>query len=224
MNNIIKISDKKLFYAVVSLDKTKLYIISIFNYDQEKLIKRIYEVPGLLYNNFNFFDTIRINIYNKFLAFCSNGIYMNESFSALIVFSYPNSTETNIELTDFLQNNEIKINNITIEVKDMCKIENNIFGYISTGIKIISINKSSNEYLSFNNGIEISENQILANEDILKLEIEKTDDIYEQFNYSLQYVCIAKDPEYSDYLNYPIKIEDTGTTNKEDNFYESNRV
>ena len=58
-----------------------------------------------------------------------------------------------------LKNNSIKINNIKLEIKNLCKIENNIFGYILTGIKIIEITKN-NGYLSFLDGTNLVEEQL----------------------------------------------------------------
>jgi len=222
LNDFIKVDDKKIYFAAVSLDRIKLYIISIYNYDQDKFMQRIYEINSFVYNEYYFYNTIRINIFNNYLAFCLNGFVPGSiSASSLIVFSYPNSTDIDNELSQYLfNNNEIKINNITLEPKKLCKIENNIFGLILTGIKIIEINKTSNEYLSLLNGTELTQNKFLSINDNLKLIISKNENIYNIFNYKIKYSCQATEPEYEEYNKYPIDFEDTGTSNKENSFFE----
>ena len=138
--------------------------------------------------------------------------------STLTIFSYPNSTDIKNELIEYLfKNNDIKINNITLESKSLCQIENNIFGLILNGIKIIEVNKTS-EYLSFPNGTEIAKDMLLALSDILKLNINKNENIYNIFSYSIEYACQATEPKFEEYNNYTIELNDTGN---EKTFFES---
>ena len=126
--------------------------------------------------------------------------------STLTIFSYPNSTDINNELIEYLfKNNDIKINNITLESKSLCQIENNIFGLILNGIKIIEVNKNS-EYLSFPNGTEIAKDMLLTLSDILKLNINKNENIYNTFSYSIEYACQATEPNFEEYNNYKNKF------------------
>ena len=183
MSDIIKVKDKKIFLVAISLDKIKLYVVSIFNYNKNYLIKRMYEIYGFNYNEYYFYNIMKIIIYNKFLVFGSNGFVRNgTSFSALTIFSYPNNIDTNIELSDYLlNNNDIKINNIKLKVQDLCIIDNNIFGLILTGIKILEIQESSYEYLSIINGEKIKKDDFLDIEDILISVIQKTSNYYPIF-------------------------------------------
>ena len=51
--------------------------------------------------------------------------------SSLIIFSYPNSADINNEIEQsLLKNNDIKINNINLEIKNLCNLDNNIFGHL----------------------------------------------------------------------------------------------
>ena len=84
-NDIIKIFDKKIFFVAVSLDSTKLYVISIYNYDQQKIMERIYEINSFFFNGYYFYNVIRLQIFVNYLAFGSNGFSNEkESFTALI--------------------------------------------------------------------------------------------------------------------------------------------
>ena len=226
LNDIIKVSDKKIYFVAVSLDRTKLYIISIYNYDQNdqnKIIQRIYEINSFKYSKYIFCSTIRLSIFNNYLAFFSDGdLGKNGTVSSLIIFSYPNSTDIDNELTKYLlNNNDIKINNITLEAKNLCKIENNVFGHILTEIKILSIDKTSNEYLSLHNDTELTQGFLSINEN-LKLVISKSDSIYNKFTYTIKYTCQATEPDYEEYNKYPIYIEDKGTSQKEDYYFKKN--
>ena len=215
LNDIVKISDGKIFFAAVSKDMKSLYIVSIHNTQANSVLyymKRIYHINGFIYNDYSFNSAIRLSIFNNYLAFCSNGVTSNEkNFSSLIMFSYPNSTDLNQEITHLLLNgNETSINNISIDIKKLCLIENNIFGLDLTGLKIIEVyNNSNNSYLlSSLNNKEISKGQLLLLNDSLNLYIQKKDNIYDKFTYGIKYSCVASEPSYNEYNNYTISFED----------------
>ena len=223
-NDFIKVSDKKIIYVTISLDKLDLYIILINNYHQEKLAIRIYKTNAISKNSYVFSMGMQISIYNNYLALVSNGFYDSKLWSSLIIFSYPSNTDINNEISNYLFNyNDIKIDNITLRVKNLCTIENNIFGYILTELIIIQIYKTSNHYLyKLNNFEEISENMHLTMDQILKLKIEKNNNgFYDTFLYGIKYSCLATEPEFEEYNKYTIDYKDTGTSQKEDDFFDS---
>jgi len=214
LNDIVKLSDGKICFAAVSNDKKSLYIVSIYNADNtdaDDFIKRIYHINSFTFNDYNFNDTIRLTFFNKYLAFSSNGLTnTNVTFSSLIIFSYPNSTDLSKEITHLLLNdNEISINNINIVLKNLCSIENNIFGHVLNGTKIIEVYKSSNDayLLSLTGNTEISKDQILSIDDILKLNIQKNGSVYNKFTYGIKYSCLASEPSYEEYNSYTIDFE-----------------
>ena len=223
LNDIVKLSEGKIFFAAASNDKKSLYIVSIHNIEITDIhfyyIERIYHVNSLIYNDFAFNDTIRLTIFNNYLALCSNGLTNAKvTFSSLIIFSYPNSTDLRKEITHLLLNdNEININNITIDLKNLCLIENNIFGHVLIGVKIIDIYKSScDAYLiSLSNNKEISKEQLLPIDDKLKLVIQKNGDIYNKFTYGIKYSCFSNVSSYDKHNSYPIAIEDKKNKGKE---------
>ena len=55
--------------------------------------------------------------------------------SSLFIFSYPNSTDFSIDITD----NITSFDNLIIKLNEKCKIENNIFGYIFLELKYMII-------------------------------------------------------------------------------------
>ena len=223
-NDFIKVSDKKVIYVTISLDKLDLYIISIINYHQEKLAIKIYKTNAITKNSYSFYMGMQISIYNNYLALVSNGYYNSKLWSTLIIFSYPSNTDINNEISKYLFNyNDIKIDNITLEIQNLCNIENNIFGYILTKLTILQIYKTSNHYLyKLNNFEEIKKDMNLTMDQILKLKIEKNNNgFYDTFLYGIKYTCLATEPEFEEYKKYTKDYIDTGTSQKEDYFFDS---
>ena len=217
LNDIVKLSEGKIFFAAVSKDKKSLYIVSIFKFgdiNKDYFVERIYHINSFEFNDYSFNDTIRLAIFNTYLAFCSNGLTNAKvSFSSLIIFSYPNSTDLSIDITHLLLNdNEKKINNITIELEKLCSIENNIFGHNLTGIQIIEVYKNSNDVylLNLTDNSIISKDQNLPLMGSLKLNIQKNGNVYNKFTYGIKYSCLAIDSIFEDYNSYAIDIDYKG--------------
>ena len=76
---------------------------------------------------------MRMQLYNNLIAFAfsfcrQDDCFMNESLhsSAFLIFGYPNGTDGSLNITDFLlKNNDIKINNITIDLNNNFTIYKN---------------------------------------------------------------------------------------------------
>ena len=96
---------------------------------------------------------IRANLYNNnFIAFafsfCNKEICNdenNEHYSGFMIFSYPSGKDIDLNVTDYLlKNNDIKIDNITINLIENVFIENNIFGYEYSQVQITDISGCNN--------------------------------------------------------------------------------
>ena len=88
---------------------------------------------------------MKAHLYNNFVAlafsYCNKTSCYTDTdgdhYSAFILFSYPNRTNSIINIKEHLfRNNDISINNITLFLKQEAKIENNIFGYVYNGFNI----------------------------------------------------------------------------------------
>ena len=138
--DMIKIEDKKIFFVATSVDRDKLYIFSIFNYNNDKFVERIYSINTKDLYDYSFSLMIKIALYKQFLVLGSS--YKdpsNTDYSSLVFFSYPNTTEVLLDISNYLSlDNKIKIYNLTLELKGEYLMENNLFGYIYSGIQIIS--------------------------------------------------------------------------------------
>jgi len=122
LNELIKISTEKICFLSTSNAKDILYIVLINIFGTEKLVIRYYDIEVFKLYKYKFFKDIRAHLYNNFIAFafsfCQQEIceYENsDHYSGFMIFNYPNGTDTNLNVTDYLlRNNDLNINNITI--------------------------------------------------------------------------------------------------------------
>ena len=121
---------------------------------------------------------MRVHNFNNYLAmgfsFCPSNQCNNdedEHYSALIIFSYPNSIDTSLNLKDhLLNNNDVNIKNLEINLKTQLNLENNIFGYILSNIFIKIVDGTPPEYKAIsskNISKEIKENYNLEEDEYL---------------------------------------------------------
>ena len=159
-NDLIKLKEDKTCFSSIIKEKTTIYIILIYLLDDTKYKARYYSINlNNIYKYKIFFD-IRTHNYNNFISFafsyCQNNLDCykddDEHFSALILFSYPNSTDNSSDLYKFLVNNyNSTINDFSVNLEKEVRIENNILGYVfkSILIKNISNCRESNNAIIF---------------------------------------------------------------------------
>jgi hypothetical protein len=202
-NDLIAVNNNKFYFVSISIYK-QLYIISINNYNEEKFAIRIYKIELINLYNFILYLNIKLAIYNNFLALATTHSSSNHVYPSLIIFSYLNSTDTYMNIEEYLiKNNNITINAISMDVK--CVLENNIFGYIFKGIHLSILsykeNNNNNIYLSTLNNTKITTKDIFLDVNETKnlnLNIDESDN-YNSFNFTIEYYCIATEPDYESY-------------------------
>ena len=220
--DLIKIEDKKFYFIGCSINRETYYIISIFNYNQENFIQRVYSINIRNLYEMYIFTIVKASIYKNFLALGSSLEALDKKcHSFLLIFSYPNTAEISFDLYDYISNNnDSKIYDLILELKGEYIMENNIFGYIYFGIKIFENCKDlENIYLSDLNGEKIENEFLLAEKEKIKIIIPKNN-IYEPFNCKFKYAVVVTEPEYSKFNEYPIEI--TGDTENEKNYFKRN--
>ena len=225
--DMIKVEDKKFYFAGVSINNEKIYIVSFINYKEDKFVYKIFSLDKQIYN-YDFCEYVKMELYNNFLVLGANyeDPIANRS-SIIIIFSYPNTTEVDIDLEDYLlKKNDTTINNLTIELNGKYIIDNNIFGYIYSGVQIIENCMDVNDiYIADINEIKIVNNYFLPNNKKIILKIPKSEN-YEPFICKIKYAAVVMEPEYFQYNQYPIDIayvgdlEDSGD---EETFYNNNK-
>ena len=213
LNDLIKISDEKICFISTSDDKDKLYIVLIKILDTDKIVIRYYSIEIYLLNNYKFFLQMRQHLYNNYISFafsfCINNLCSDDSdehYSGLIIFSYANGTDYNLDLTNYLfNNNDIKIYNFVINLKKNVTIDNNVFGLIYKGIRIKNILNCHNiDFVSsINENKDINTNYILEKNEDIKLKF--PNNIINKVNCTISYQYIITEPDFSEYNKYTIE-------------------
>ena len=206
LNDLIRIDNKTVCFISVSKDKLSLMVVMIDilyynNYSIRYYLIKIYELK-----NIKFYFETRIHPYNQFVtlgfSFCTSGecnSNQDEYSSALMIFSYPNSTNIEFDLVDYLLNNTNE--NITINLTENSIIDNNIFGLEIYGVKIINLCES--DLLSFsieNNGIELENELIVLKNESIKIDLNK--DKFGEMECKIYFQIIANEPDYETLSSY----------------------
>ena len=198
-NEMIKLSDCKFCFVCYNANKTNIYIIIINNYDGEKIkIRYFYAVLYKIYF-YRFPNKLQIDLYNNLIsmAISFKNDYASEVKTFLIIFSYPNSTDFDVNITENLKN----FTNININPKEKCIINNNLFGYIYSGIKILNF---TDGYEIVNNGQEINKADILE-EGNFELVLSKK--INMPIKGIIEYAMVVTEPNYDVYKEYNAIID-----------------
>ena len=235
LNDIILITEQKICYVSTSDNREALYIVLINIIDKKEFILRYYTTNLYSLYQYKIFWELRANSYNNFLSiafsFCKSNQCSEDDnlhYSAFMIFSYPNGTDTTLNLKDFLlSNNDSNINNITINLVETAYIENNIFGYVFSRILIKEkigcedINLLSTKYkeviIEGDYGLEEAEN--------IKIEF-KNKEYFNNINCTIQYGYIATEPTFEEYEKFiTIKVgDDENYFNKEIGKYEGKTI
>ena len=177
-NAILKLEKNRFGIIQISNNREIIYIIIYKTYNNDmNIIARYYTINLYQLYFLKIAKDIDTILYNSFLvtafSFCNGNEEFNNctnSFSSLILFSYPNSTEYTINLIDHLKeyNHTFPLNEI---LDNQIKIDNNIFGLIVKGIKILSYPKNNKEIIislySYIKEVIVNENDFInKNEEI----------------------------------------------------------
>ena len=193
-NDLIKLDIKTFCYITVSNDNKNLKIFIFNNIIDQKIILRKYILNIYEKNQLLFGQELKMTFYNDFIALTTVA-FINDfiiSYPYLMIFSYPNSTDFNIDITQTLKS----FKNPIINFNEKCKIENNIFGYEFVGIKLIELyngiqllNEDDKSKILigniFNNNVELIINETIQLNSTIRIE----------------YAMIVKDPPYDLYKN-----------------------
>ena len=173
-------------------NKVSIEIYKLLNYKIWKDIK------GYLFNDF-----IILGVSYCFLDECSEIELYNYS-STLMMIGYPNSDDYELNIITYLNSDgNNSIDNLIFDLAENMTIDNNIFGYIYNGTKIINVNNNGQIYLvsSISNDV-INNNHILTKDE--KIKIEFKDNLYKKSEYQLEYSYIVTEPEYNEFIEYSV--------------------
>ena len=172
---------------------------------------------------------LKIHIFNtQYLSlgasYCNDKMCDNDKnsiFSSfIIIFSYPNITDINLNLIDYLlKNNSIHITNLKFDLYENVIIENNLFGYQKEKILIAKIIKNGDIIISSdNNENELTEGDYIDKENKIKF-IFSNEEIFSKMNIIIEYMLYIQKPDYSNYNDHSVFIDDTFADINDENDY-----
>ena len=214
MNDIIKLDDKKICF-LSSNNYDILYIVIINDYNEGKIKIRYYEINMNNLYLCTLKDLLKMSLYNDFiaLAFNYNKITLDgyEESSSLLLLSYPNSKDFEIDITQYFTT---PINNIIIDLNSKCNIDNNIFGLIPIGIKIINFDDIFT-LLSLKSYNTISIGELIDTDENITLLVNGINNF--PIIGKIEYAMIITEPEYNIYNRYVNKVEYNGDGEDDEN-------
>ena len=219
LNDVIKINNKRFSFISTSQDRLILYIVLFDVYNNDQNIKlRFYKINLYHLYNYKIHKEISSNLYNNCLALSlsvCNSMQCEDKdtdnfFTTLLIFSYINKKDFNINITSYFSEIENTDNDdIYLNFPDL-QIDNNIFGYqIIQQIKIISIPNEINLYKIENDN---TKTQININDEYspnMKIMINPKNNILKtDATYYIEYQFQCSEPDYNTFNQYPDKIID----------------
>ena len=235
INDLIKMNDKKICFSAVGTDKDFLYIVLINIFGNNLVKIRFYSLPMFSLYKFKVLFDLRIHNYNNFLAvgtsYCPNqqcDDNNNDHYSALIIFSYPNSLDTEFNLENYLfDNNNVTFNHVEIDLKKYLIFQNNIFGYILNNVRIREILNCGDYkfFLSTDEDIPILGYYNLNKDENIIIKYKGEGNVYPILNCIVKYSFIATEPDLNNYDIYPeIKFGDEDNDELFEKFQYEGRV
>ena len=213
LNDIIKISENRVAFSSVGVNKDILYIIliNLYGEDSIKLKIRYYLVKLYALYHYKILLDIKLINYKKILtiglSLCDNencSSDNDEHFVGLILFGFPNGTDSEFNLDKYFLKNNINFSGIEIDLKNQLNIENNIFGYILSSITINDLLDCGDYklYSSKYENNEIGKNYSLSPDENIKIKYAGPENYYPNLNCKIGYVFKATEPEIDIYNNF----------------------
>ena len=212
-----KISDSKLCYISFPNQNSTTFkgyyiAVALLNFiGTQSMTIRYYYIKMNLFFGYALDSNFKFNIYNNYIALCfSARTYEYGDQTAFMLLSYANNTYQNFDIIDILlYDNEIKISNISYDLKEHLKIENNIFGYKIEKSEVLEKKNCEKFDMKFiKNDIFIQANsQLILDDTIFKIIFEENEnDIYYKGNCTIKLNLYITDPDFEEYENYPDSI------------------
>ena len=230
LNDIITFNNNTICFVSSSNDKLKLNILVFSLYDNDNYMNIRYFLVNIWEeNNIKFYCELKLNIFKDFLLMAFSNCEEEDCdeygegkhLSSLIFFNYANSSEIDFDVLEYIYPTNKNIqNDMFINFEEKLLIENNIFGYILKGTKIIN---HSNDIKLLKNGVTIELGTIIDKGENVQLK-SNTDVDYYKGNYTIEFAYVLTEPDYGTNNNYMTYINSTyGNDKKEEKeFFEKN--
>ena len=209
-NDFIKISDNKISFIGYEESGILYVVLMKFIEPDNDIVIRYYSIDlKNLYDHYICCDIV-VHNYNNYIALSFNTheyIRDNRSEHNIIFmkFSYPSINDNTIDLENHIFNND-RLNSYKFEtnLRQFVFIENNIFGYIYSKIKIIEIKGCEMFNIILNKNETLKIDYILKNGDNIKLILLNK---YKPFSCQIKYIFYATELDYKQSYKYAIHEE-----------------
>ena len=200
--DMIKLTDKKFCVVFISTDYTELNFYIINNYKDEQIKIRHYNIKISNLYFLTITQELNLSLYKGFIAMSSVIDKDSTTYASLMIFSYANSTDFSIDITD----NLTSFTNPIIKFYENCKLENNIFGYSFLGFRISDYSDGF-KLLCFDDKEEIPKDVVLTYDTDVELIL--TNEINIEENGRILFEMVVEEPDYDIYNQYPTEIDET---------------
>ena len=210
LNDMIKINDNKLVYIGTSESKEYLYIVLMNIIGKTGITVRYYTIEIFNLYTFKFLLDMKAHLYKNFISFAFSFCRVSKCegkndthFAGLMIFSYPNGTDFNLNIIDYLFTYD-NLDNLQINLKENVVIENNIFGFIYSSIKIINFIDCDNIdfFKSTDEETKIQKDSNLNEDEKIKIKIRE----YVVTNCIINYSYIIKEPDITIFNSYTDEV------------------
>ena len=209
---LLKISDSKVCYVSFpcstndsSINGYYIFIALLNFLGTQAMIARYYYIKMTGLFGYSLLYSCKFNLYNDYIALSFNSEtkeYGNQTVFMLL--SYANNTNQNFDIIDhLLNNNEIKISNISKDLKDYLVIENNVFGYKIERSDILEKKNCENFDMKLINSDKFIEasSSITFGDTQFKINF-NGNNIYYKGNCSIKLNLYITEPDFGEYKDY----------------------
>ena len=188
---------------------------------------RYYEIKMWEKYKHKIYLNIKAALYNTFISVTYSHCPQIECnsdkthYSSLIIFNYPNSTDNSLNIIPELYNSNKNIeNDFSFNFEGKINIENNLFGYVYKGTKIMNI--PTGLYLrNITNGNNLINESIILKDENVSLYFDSNEE-YKKGNYIIEYAYVLTEPNYEDINTYANTTETKGENINEKNYTQYN--
>ena len=227
LNDIIKLNDFQICYISTDSYRNNLLIV-IFNlYNGDTLMNiRYYSINLWDNNQLKIYQNIKASLYKNFISVVFSNCPQNlcilsshEHYSSLVIFNYPNSTDSSLDIIPLLYSLNKKLeNDFSFNFEESLTIENNLFGLVYKGTRIMSIPEGI-YLIKTTNGNIIEEQSVIYKNENVSLSFD-SHDIYPENNYIIEYAYVLEEPDYNNMPNIEYIDESYGNDiRSEENYY-----
>ena len=230
MNDIVKLNNNQICYISISSEKEHFQFIVLTLYKNDQLINiKYYQIEIGISYNMKLANQLKASLYNQFIALAFTHSEYNETnsnkYCSLIIFNYPSSEDNSLDIIPILYNTNKNIeNDFSFNFEGKLIVDNNLFGLVYKGIKIIRIPNDIYLINTENKKIILNDSIILKNENV-SLSFDNHDN-YISKNYIIEYSYVLEEPDYDSSSNnsYLVYFDDILGNQIEDekNYYQNN--